>query len=194
MPIRAHQRRVSPPPDGAPSSSASWPSSLSCRCLCLTNVGNGFFSSAPLDFFGGVCAQAVWSPQSEGAQRLRREEPEKFQVYAEGGAMLSEEVCSVLFCFERRITSNRTTQRHATTKSVQSDLSHPIVCDSAFLPTTTARRNRSYCGDRFSGGIDADAVIAWCVGMHARWEGVDDERERGGRRGLDRSYPCTLWV
>eukprot|EP00903_Cladosiphon_okamuranus_P010030 g9512.t1 len=34
---------------------------------------------------------AAWSPQSEGAQRLQRSEPEKFSVYADGGAMLSEE-------------------------------------------------------------------------------------------------------
>eukprot|EP00752_Nemacystus_decipiens_P008991 g8026.t1 len=34
---------------------------------------------------------AAWSPQSEGAQRLQRSEPEKFVVYADGGAMLSEE-------------------------------------------------------------------------------------------------------
>ncbi|CAB1118220.1 unnamed protein product [Ectocarpus sp. CCAP 1310/34] len=34
---------------------------------------------------------AAWSPQSAGAQTLRARDPEKFQVYADGGAMLTEE-------------------------------------------------------------------------------------------------------
>ncbi|CAM9155225.1 unnamed protein product [Ascophyllum nodosum] len=34
---------------------------------------------------------AAWSPQSAGAQTLRAQDPEKFQVYAMGGALLSEE-------------------------------------------------------------------------------------------------------
>ncbi|CAM9327631.1 unnamed protein product [Ectocarpus fasciculatus] len=34
---------------------------------------------------------AAWSPQSAGAQALRARDPEKFQVYADGGTMLTEE-------------------------------------------------------------------------------------------------------
>ncbi|CBN77424.1 conserved unknown protein [Ectocarpus siliculosus] len=34
---------------------------------------------------------AAWSPQSAGAQTLRARDPEKFQVYADGGTMLTEE-------------------------------------------------------------------------------------------------------
>ncbi|CAM9430764.1 unnamed protein product [Pylaiella littoralis] len=34
---------------------------------------------------------AAWSPQSVGAQTLRGSDPEKFQVYADGGPMLSQE-------------------------------------------------------------------------------------------------------
>ena len=36
--------------------------------------------------------QAAWSPQSAGAQSLRASDPEKFQVYADGGTMVSQEV------------------------------------------------------------------------------------------------------
>ena len=41
--------------------------------------------------------QAAWSPQSAGAQTLRAQDPEKFQVYAMGGALLSEEVLKSTF-------------------------------------------------------------------------------------------------
>lgn len=54
------------------------------------------YSVGVLGRTGRTGVQAAWSPQSEGAQGLQRSEPEKFQVYADGGAMLSEEVSGVV--------------------------------------------------------------------------------------------------
>lgn len=55
-------------------------------------------------FFSLVCwiAQAAWSPQSAGAQSLRGREPEKFQVYADGGAMLCQEVGTAVHTWRLR--------------------------------------------------------------------------------------------
>lgn len=53
---------------------------------------------------GCLVVQASWSPDSVGAQNLRSSNLDKFQVYADGGAMLTQEVRAGLTrcCRQRR--------------------------------------------------------------------------------------------
>lgn len=57
--------------------------SLCWRVCAQTNV---------IDAIG----QASWSPDSAGAHTLQQTQPEMFQVYAHGGAMLTQEVGAVM--------------------------------------------------------------------------------------------------